>query len=274
MNTDQPPFVSVAMATFNGGPWLREQLDSIYAQRGVRLEVVVSDDGSTDETIAILEEYRDRHGLILLRNDTRLGYKDNFARAIVACSAPFVALADQDDVWRPEKLASLVEDIGTDWLIHADVAMIDGEGRPVAASVRRRNFGALHDRVFLDRDYHRKSLLTRKSLCQGCTALIRRELLDVALPVPPGEQAHDIWLAFVAAALDRVHYIDAAWVDWRVHGANTSQAPMRSPARSLFKGSIVNGLYRRILYYRRIALLRARGVRLGLYPLRLRDELF
>jgi glycosyltransferase involved in cell wall biosynthesis len=262
------------MATYNGGGWLREQLDSIYAQQGVRVEVVASDDGSTDETIAILEEYRDARGLLLVRNDRRLGYKDNFMAAIAACTAPLIALADQDDVWEADKLASLIDELGDDLLVHGDVSMIDGEGRPVAPSVRHRTFGDLHDRIFLDRDYHRRSLLTRKSLCQGCTALFRRELLEAALPVPENEQAHDIWLAFVAAALGRVRYVDRAWVRWRVHGTNTSQQPMRSPSRSLFKGSIVNGLYRRQLYYRRAAILRRRGVRMGLYPLRFRDEIF
>jgi glycosyltransferase involved in cell wall biosynthesis len=262
------------MATYNGGRWLREQLDSIYAQRDVDLEVVVSDDGSTDGTVEILEEYRASHGLVLLRNDRRLGYKDNFITAIAACKAPFIALADQDDVWEPDKLAALVEELGDDLLVHGDVSLIDGTGQPVGPSARHPNFGALHDRVFLDRDYHRKSLLTRKSLCQGCTALFRRELLDVALPVPEGEQAHDIWLAFVAASLGRVRYIDRALLRWRLHGTNTSQQPMKSPARRLLKGSIANGLYRRLNYYRRAAVMRRRGVRMGFYPLRFTDELF
>ncbi|GGB35372.1 glycosyl transferase [Sphingomonas metalli] len=270
----EKPFVSVALATYNGERWLREQLESIYAQQDVDVEIIASDDASTDGTRSILEEYRDRCGLILLPAVPNLGYKNNFARAIAACTAPLIALADQDDIWDADKLRSLVRELGNDLLVHADVAMMDENGLIVAPSVRRRNFGGVHDRVFLDRDYHIASLLTRKSLCQGCTALFRRELLDTAFPVPANEQAHDIWLAFVAAAHTRVHYIDRSWVRWRVHGANTSQAPMRSPSRSFFKGTFVNGLARRVFYYRRAAILRKRGVRLGLYPLRLRDELF
>lgn len=272
--SEELPIVSVAMATYNGERWLRPQLDSIFAQKGVRLEVVVCDDGSTDGTIAILEEYRQRHGLILHRNPVRLGYKQNFAAAMMACTAPLIALSDQDDVWEEEKLARLVADLGDDLLVHSDVVVVDTDGDLIAPSCRHRDFGERLGRVFLDRDYHRKSLLTRSTLCQGCTMLFRRELLDTALPIPEREKDHDLWLSFVAAALNRVHYLHYAGVRWRIHGSNTSQNQQWSPKRKLIQGGMVNALYRRLNYYRRMIPLRSRGVPFRIYPLRFGDELF
>jgi hypothetical protein len=185
-----------------------------------------------------------------------------------------IALSDQDDVWEPEKLATLIADLGDDLLVHSDVIVVDTEGKLIAPSCRRRDFGALHGRVFMDRDYHRASLLTRNTLAQGCTMVMRRELLDVALPFPENEPDHDLWLAFVAAAMGRVHYVDHAGVRWRIHGGNSSQNHEWSSWRKLLEGGVANGIHRRLKYYRRVALLRKRGVPARLYPLRFRDELF
>jgi glycosyltransferase involved in cell wall biosynthesis len=272
--TDEKPMISVAMATYNGERWLRAQLDSIYGQRGVRLEVVVCDDGSTDGTVAILEEYRERHGLILHRNPVRLGYKENFVAAMRACTAPLIALSDQDDVWEPEKLVTLADALGDDLLVHSDVVVVDTDGGLIAPSCRHRDFGERLGQVFLDRDYHRKSLLTRSTLAQGCTMLFRRELLDVALPIPPREKDHDLWLSFVAATLGRVHYLHYPGVRWRIHGTNTSQNHQWSPTRRFLQGGLVNATYRRLNYYRRTIPLLSRGVPFRLYPLRFGEELF
>lgn len=268
------PLISVALATFNGAKYIGPQLDSIYSQSYPNVEVVVSDDGSSDGTLDILERYKAERGLKLIKQKRRLGYKDNFVEAIKACSGEFIALADQDDLWVSNKLEILHDEIGVDFLIHADVKMIDEDGLLIAQSARHMNFGDLHDRVFLDRDYHRRSVLTRKSLCQGCTTLFRSTLLETALPIPAAEQAHDIWLAFVAAAQDKIRYVDVALVSWRLHGSNTSQIADKSEMKRSLKGSFIHGLYRRQQYYRRAIVLKIRGISMSLYPLRLRDEIF
>ena len=108
--------ISIAMATCNGGKYLREQLDSIYAQTRVPDEVVVSDDCSGDDTVRILEEYRRSHGLRYSVNETRLGVNGNFGNAIRNCTGDFIALSDQDDVWlesKVEKLHARLREIGT-----------------------------------------------------------------------------------------------------------------------------------------------------------------
>jgi glycosyltransferase involved in cell wall biosynthesis len=268
------PLVSIAMATYNGAPFLQQQLDSIAAQTYPNLEIAISDDGSTDETCDIIRAYRGPHSIVFSSNRRRLGYKGNFIAAIERCTGKFIALADQDDVWAPQKLERLLNEIGENYLIHSDVSRIDSQGNKIDHSERRQRHGPLHDRVFLDPEYHRLSLLTRKSLCQGCTVLIDRRLLAYALPVPLWEQAHDIWLAFVAASLVGVRYLDEPLTDWRIHGGNTSQVADASIIRRTLRRTWINATHRRILYYRRAIELRRRGIKLQRYPLSYADELF
>jgi glycosyltransferase involved in cell wall biosynthesis len=269
------PLVSIAMATYNGARFLMQQLDSIAAQTYPNIEIAISDDGSSDETCDIIKAYRGPHPIRLSSNQRRLGYKDNFISAIERCTGEFIALSDQDDIWEPQKIERLLSEIGDNYLIHGDVTRIDSQGNKIGASERRLRHRNLHDRVFLNPGYHRLSLLTRKSLCQGCTVLLNRRLLAYALPVPPMEQAHDIWLAYVAASLGAVRYLDEPLTGWRFHGNNTSQLADARILRRTMRRTWINGLHRRIIYYRRAIELRRRGIKLRInYPLSYDDEIF
>ena len=96
--------ISIALPTYNGEKYIREQLDSIYNQTLVPDEVVVVDDCSTDNTVNILEEYSQRYGLKYFVNDSNIGYNKNFEKAIRLCAGDYIALSDQDDVWFPTKI--------------------------------------------------------------------------------------------------------------------------------------------------------------------------
>ena len=106
--TAPTPRISIAMATYNGSKYLREQLDSLAAQTLPPCELVVTDDGSTDDTLGILDRFRRRapFPVHLHRNEQRLGYRDNFLKAAQLCSGELIAFCDQDDVWMPDKLLS------------------------------------------------------------------------------------------------------------------------------------------------------------------------
>jgi glycosyltransferase involved in cell wall biosynthesis len=268
------PLVSIAMATFNGARFLKEQLDSLAAQTYPHINIVVSDDGSTDDTCGIIKKYRGPHSIFFSPNNRRSGYKSNFVTAVEKCTGKFIALADQDDIWAPHKIERLLSEIRENYLIHSDVSRIDSEGTKVCDSERRQRHGPFHERVFLDPEYHRLSLLTRKSLCQGCTVLLDRRLLAHALPVPPWEEAHDIWFAFVAASLSAVRYLDEPLTAWRLHESNTSQVIDTNIPRRVLRRTWINGLHRRAIYYRRAIELRRRGIKLQRYPLSYDDEIF
>lgn len=111
MNTDKT--VSVIMGTYNGAKYIREQLDSILSQTYPLKELIIQDDGSTDDTIAICEEYAQRYPIVnFSRNEHNLGFNQNFKLAAMKATGDFVAFSDQDDVWFSTKIEKQVAAIG------------------------------------------------------------------------------------------------------------------------------------------------------------------
>lgn len=107
------PTVSIILCTYNGARFIREQLDSIVAQTYPLLEVIIQDDGSTDDTVAICNEYAARFPYIKVRrNEHNLGFNLNFKSAAMRAQGDFVAISDQDDVWMADKIETLVAHIG------------------------------------------------------------------------------------------------------------------------------------------------------------------
>ncbi len=108
-----PISFSVAMATYNGAGYLTQQLESLASQEKLPLELVVCDDGSTDETVAILEDFsaKSPFPIRIYRNEENLGFADNFLKATSLCKGQFISFCDQDDVWLPNKLKDACEAI-------------------------------------------------------------------------------------------------------------------------------------------------------------------
>jgi glycosyltransferase involved in cell wall biosynthesis len=234
------PLVSIAMATWNGARYLREQLATLYQQTWRRCEVVVSDDASTDGTVAILEEHAASHGLRYSVNPCRLGLVKNFASAISLCRGELIALADQDDLWKPHKIQTLVDNLGEHTLIYCSPReMITPDGRVV-----------LDEATWMIADFarlHGTSAPTRCLLAENWvvshTLLFRRELVRHALPIPPHQPFHDGWLALVASTLGGVKYLDEHLQTYRQHPASHTyippgeRRPPRGRLRALLDGS-------------------------------------
>lgn len=121
--------ISIAMATYNGEKYLREQLDSILAQTVQDFELIVCDDCSTDLTMQILNEYAERDSRIkVFENEENLGFKKNFEKVIGLCSGNYIALSDQDDIWLPEHLEVLYKNIGEKSTSWGNSLLIDSNG--------------------------------------------------------------------------------------------------------------------------------------------------
>lgn len=216
--------VSVAMATYNGGRFVAEQLRSILDQGLPPLEVVVSDDGSTDDTLEVIRRVAAEHPAAIpvrVIDGPRLGVSGNFARAVEATTGDLIALSDQDDVWHPDRLARAVAAFeGDDSLLlrHGDARLVDAGGAPVGGTLfeflpvtaaERAEIGA--GRAF--------DAYLRRNLATGATVVFRRSLLERALPFP-AEWVHDEWLAILAAATGGVSVETEPLIDYRQHGAN------------------------------------------------------
>lgn len=215
------PLVSVALATYNGGHFLREQLDSIYTQSWANIEVVACDDCSTDDTVSILDEYRQSHGLRYEVNKRNQGFVRNFEKILSRCCGTFIALADQDDIWLPQKLERLVAGIGEADLVYSDAFLVDRDGRELPGSmIETAGVRPVSGRQF--------TYFVCNSCVTGCTTLIRRDLLEKALPIPDCESYHDWWLAVVASRYGGVRFLPEQLVKYRQHDANDTGATVKT----------------------------------------------
>jgi len=199
------------MCTYNGERFLPKQLDSLIGQNYSNLEIIVVDDCSTDKTLQILEAYACRHRFIhIYRNDANVGFLRNFEKAISLAKGTFIALCDQDDIWLPHKISTLMQAIGTCSLAYSKIRMIDSEDRETETV-----FPASH---LLEGRCH-MGLLFDNCITGHCI-LAKKSLLDAALPFPPGIAMHDQWLAFVAGTMDGVRFCNEVLSLYRHHGNN------------------------------------------------------
>jgi glycosyltransferase involved in cell wall biosynthesis len=217
--------VSVAMGTYNGARFLPEQLNSLEKQTRRPRELVVCDDGSTDATIAIIEDFSKRASfeVRLFINPRNLGWVENFLQCAARCKCDLIAFCDQDDVWAPEKLekcaAAFADGV---LLVMHESDLVDGSLTPLGAQCPNL------------RRYGRHGPLRTDPMLFGCgMALVVRKILvehfgASAKPTNPyrtGVMPHDQWMQFLARILGDVVYLPDRLAVWRQHGSNTVGAP-------------------------------------------------
>lgn len=223
------PLIAICMATFDPPPELFErQIESLRAQTHRNWVCVVSDDGSSEERFAAIERaIRDDPRFAVSRSAERLGFYRNFERALAMAppTARYVALADQDDRWHPDKLEVLRDAIGPAQLAYSDARAIRPDG------------GVLSETLWSGRRNNRTDLVSLliSNTVTGAAALLRRELLDLALPLPPapGVPYHDHWLALVALATGELAYVDRPLLDYVQHPGAVLGAEAIAAPRSL-----------------------------------------
>jgi glycosyltransferase involved in cell wall biosynthesis len=214
--------ISVALCTYNGGPFLPAQLESIAAQTRQPDELVVCDDGSTDGTLAILESFERRapFPVRLERNRATLGSSKNFEKAIGLCAGDLIATSDQDDVWLPDKLAlgQAAFDVDPErGLLFSDAEIVDQALRPLGHTMWESiHFGRrARQRIREGRWFE---VLLRQWVVTGATMMVRADLRPFILPIPDG-WVHDGWIAIVVGALAPIAFIERPLVRYRQHAA-------------------------------------------------------
>jgi hypothetical protein len=208
------PLVAICMATHEPPPdLLRHQLDSIRAQTHPNWVCVISDDCSSPEHFEAAEDaIAGDPRFILSRSPRRLHFYRNFERALrlAPTDVDYVALADQDDRWHPDKLEALLGAIGDARLVYSDQRIIAPDGKLIA------------DTYWSHRDPNHDSLLSLlvANSVTGAASLFPRDLLDDALPFPPRQFSHfhDHWIALCAAALGDIRFVDRPLYDYVQHG--------------------------------------------------------
>ena len=233
--------ISVAMCTYNGAEFLPAQFESILAQSRTPDEIIVCDDGSSDETRSLLETYAAQSTVpVSLRfNEQNLGSVQNFAQAISLCTGDVIALSDQDDVWRRDKLERIEAAFNQSpsaGLVFSDADIVDENLNPL----HRR----MWDEVGFDAD-KQKLVRTGRALevlitgwtVTGATMAIRSSFKQLALPIPDGlAMIHDGWIALTIAAVAGVVAIDEPLIKYRQHGKQQIGAPKRAEAEPELQG--------------------------------------
>jgi len=213
--------ISVAMATYNGSRYIREQLESIAAQTRQPDELIVSDDGSTDETTSIVRNFAKNVSfeVILLEHQERLGVSKNFEQAIARTSGELVFLCDQDDIWFPEKIAVMTEYFTSHPGIHIaihDCKFLFGDGNMQGGSMTKnagRIIGGQADHV------------------QGCCTVATKKLMEISFPLPSlecGTLGFDGHLHAIGYDLEVRAVVDQSLQLYRRHDSNISQSLLNS----------------------------------------------
>ncbi|MBP1152813.1 glycosyltransferase family 2 protein [Methylocaldum sp. RMAD-M] len=210
--------ISIAMATYNGERFIREQLDSLARQTQLPHELVVTDDGSTDRTLEILVSFAKTapFEVRIYRNERTIGYGDNFLKAASLCEGDWVAFCDQDDIWKENKLEVISRKMAPDVLLIVHSAdLVDADLSPTG-----------HRLPDIKKDCVQEALASHPmKIFPGCCMVFQTALLSLAdrerRPAYSGENAdkltHDWWVYIVANVLGNIGYIGQSLMLYRRH---------------------------------------------------------
>lgn len=204
--------LSIALASYNGVNYIQDQLDSFVRQTRQPDQLIISDDGSSDGTLEVIEKFQKTapFEVLVLSDQENLGYAGNFNRALRAATGDLVFLSDQDDVWFPEKMEKMEKfsrNNPDSLVIMCDAELTDGALNPVGLT----KLGQIQS-----------GGLGMSSFVMGCCAAVRREFLDMVLPIPKGYPAHDTWLMYIADGIGGKLVLNEPLQYYRRHEGNKS----------------------------------------------------
>ena len=206
------------MCTYNGEKYLEKQIDSIINQTYNNIELIIVDDCSSDTTVSIIKNYQKNYSFIkLFENELNLGFIKNFEKAISLCSGDYIALSDQDDVWKNNKLEVLFKGLNKNesFLVYSDADLVDHNLMTLSNTlIKKLNINPITNDNNLFFIY--------QSCVSGNTLMFRKELIKKFLPIPSDIIFHDLWIAFVAASIGPLSYVDECLVLYRQHDNNVS----------------------------------------------------
>jgi len=217
--------VDILLATYNGAPFVAQQLDSLLDQSHQNLRVIIRDDASTDSTPQILQEYATRFPskIHILPSDNQLGVINNFSHLMKHATADYIMFCDQDDLWKSDKISQTLEKMQemetafskkSPLLVHTDLTVVDKNLNPIATSFWKHSHINPKKRMTLNR-------LLIQNAVTGCTMMMNRPLLELAWPIPQDSVMHDWWIAIVASAFGQIDIVNNSTILYRQHGANT-----------------------------------------------------
>ena len=198
--------ISVCVATYNGEKFIKEQIESILCQLSSDDEIIVSDDGSTDGTIVIINCIGDKR-IRIIEGPRKHSPTFNFENALKEAKGNYIFLADQDDVWKTNKVEVCMK-----WLQKYDCVVSDAE-------VTDSNLNPLYPSLYAIMQVRQGHIYNTvwKNGYTGCCMSFRRNILEASLPFPKDIPMHDIWIGNVAAYKYNVKFIPDKLILFRRH---------------------------------------------------------
>lgn len=231
--------ISVCMATFNGEKFIKEQLDSILILLGDTDEVIISDDGSTDRTIDIINNYNDSR-IKIYKNDNKPGVIGNFENSISKSKGDYIFLSDQDDVWLKDKVSKVIHELQNVDLVVTDAFLTNEKGEKFKESYYYTN----KTKPGLINNIINASYL-------GCTMAFKKDIKSYILPFPSRIPMHDLWIGSMVYLKGKVKFMDDKLILYRRHDNNVSFSGEKSEIpimeRILFRIRLVGNILRRFL---------------------------
>ena len=209
--------VTILLATLNGEDYLKAQLESIAAQTYENWQLVVGDDGSTDGTISILEEFSKQYPeqVTIIKNDPPQGSaKDNFISLIQNSYGPYFMFCDQDDVWKKNKMREIervFEDPKVMAVVH-DAQIVDEK----LSSLDQTTFEWRNSGTGFWKNMKKNSYI-------GCCMAVRRSAMKRILPIPDDIWIHDQWIGLLSEQLGKVVFLEEPLIYYRRHGGNVTE---------------------------------------------------
>jgi glycosyltransferase involved in cell wall biosynthesis len=210
------------MASFNGEKYIQEQINSILIQLGIEDEIIISDDGSSDNTLEKIREIDDNR-IKLFENKNIHGYTHNFENALKHAIGDYIFFSDQDDFWLPNKIETMLPHLKEDNFVISDAFITDEKLQ-------------ITGRISSWRTY-KKGYITNlyKSIYAGCTCAFTQKIKEYSLPFPTTKHIqHDTWIGLLCELKFKVVYIDEPLILYRRHYSNTSSAGSKSSKSTFF----------------------------------------
>jgi glycosyltransferase involved in cell wall biosynthesis len=208
--------ISVCMASYNGEKFIKRQLNSILSQLNTGDEVIISDDSSTDNTIAIIESIDDSR-IKIFKNNKFYNPTYNFENALKHASHNLIFLADQDDYWHNNKVEIMKNLLSNYDLVVSDCLVIDESGNIIHDSFL--NYVKAGKGIF--RNLYRNPY-------SGCCMAFNRTILDKALPIPPNTPMHDWWIGMIAELYGNIYFCNEKLMSYVRHSTNASESGFKS----------------------------------------------
>lgn len=218
--------VLILLAAYNGKDYIRQMIASVLSQTYQNFQLILSDDGSSDGTVQILEEFAQSNPdrVVHYRSGQRFGSAQKHFMHLLSCfhNEPYIMFCDQDDIWHPHKIEKTLaimmqteRDAETPALVHTDLRVVDSQGKLIAPS--------FCDHTGIDGNRVQLNQLLVQNVVTGCTMMFNRRLAELASCSVDADAIlmHDWWLALLASCCGTTAFLDEATIDYRQHGTNS-----------------------------------------------------